>query len=156
MRVGIGYDVHPLVKGRPLILGGVNIPFSLGLEGHSDADVLVHAVCDALLGAAGERDIGFHFPPDDEQYRGICSMRLLEKVDRLISRRFTISNIDCIIVAQQPRLASYIDDMRRSLEKTLGLEAGGVNIKATTTEGLGVIGEGRAIAAYAIACLKPL
>jgi len=156
MRVGIGYDVHPLVKGRPLILGGVNIPFSLGLEGHSDADVLVHAVCDALLGAAGDRDIGFHFPPDDEQYLDICSLRLLEEVDRLISGRYTISNIDCIIVAQQPRLAPYIEDMRLSLEKTLGLEAGGVNIKATTTEGLGVIGEGRAIAAYAIACLKPL
>jgi 2-C-methyl-D-erythritol 2,4-cyclodiphosphate synthase len=156
MRVGIGYDIHKLVEGRSLILGGIEVPYELGLEGHSDADVLVHALCDALLGAAGEGDIGRHFPPGDDRYRNIYSMLLLEKVNGIISSRYSISNIDCIIVAQKPRLAPYIEEMRASLSSCLGLEYGRVNIKATTTEGLGVIGEGKAIAAYAVVCLEEL
>ncbi len=154
MRVGIGYDIHRLAAGRPLVLGGIDIPYSLGLEGHSDADVLVHAVCDALLGAAGEGDIGIHFPPDDHQYKGICSLLLLEKVKEMISVKYSIGNIDCIIVAQEPRVAPYIEEMRRSLAGCLGIPQEDVNIKATTTERLGAIGEGKAIAAYAVACLE--
>lgn len=156
MRVGIGYDIHRMKEGRPLILGGIQVPYELGLEGHSDADVLVHAICDALLGAAGEGDIGRHFPPDDDRYLNICSMLLLEKVNLIIGDRYSISNIDCIIVAQRPRLAPYISEMRASLSSCLGLDCERINIKATTTEGLGVIGEGKAIAAYAVACLMEL
>ena len=154
MRVGIGYDIHRMAEGRPLILGGVHIPYCLGLDGHSDADVLIHAICDALLGAAGEGDIGRHFPPDDDTYLNISSMLLLEKVNLLISKRYSINNIDCTVVAQVPRLVPYITEMQVGLSRCLGLEEQQVNIKATTTEGLGAVGEGRAIAAYAVACLQ--
>lgn len=153
MRVGIGYDIHRLVPGRLLYLGGVNIPYSLGLEGHSDADVLIHAVCDALLGAAGEGDIGLHFPPGDPQYLNIRSTLLLQRVKQIISPRFNIVNIDCIIVAQEPKVAPYIKEMRQALADNLGMAEENINIKATTTEKLGDIGQGKAIAAYAVTCL---
>lgn len=156
MRLGMGYDIHRLVTGRPLILGGVAIPYSMGLEGHSDADVLVHAVCDALLGAAGEGDIGRHFPPDDDEYLNISSLLLLGKVRSLISGKYGVNNIDCIVVAQQPRLAPYIEAMEGRIGECLGIKDTDVNIKATTTEGLGAVGEGMAIAAYAVASLKVL
>lgn len=155
MRVGIGYDIHPLVEGRPLFLGGVRITSPMGLGGHSDADVLIHAICDALLGAAGEGDIGRHFPPEDDSYLNISSLVLLEKVKKLLEDRYEISNVDCTVVAEAPRLAPYIEAMNASLVECLGLEVSQVNVKATTNEGLGPVGEGRAIAAYAIACLVP-
>lgn len=154
MRVGIGYDIHPLVEGRPLFLGGVRINSPMGLGGHSDADVLVHAVCDALLGAAGEGDIGRHFPPEDDAYLNISSLVLLEKVKELLEDRYEISNVDCTVVAEAPRLAPYIEAMNVSMAACLGLEVSQVNVKATTNEGFGHVGEGRAIVAYAIACLR--
>lgn len=156
MKVGIGYDIHRMVEGRPLILGGVSIPCSRGLEGHSDADVLVHAVCDALLGAAGEGDIGRHFPPDDDTYLNISSLILLEKVKALISAKYSINNIDCTVVAERPRMAPYIKLMEAKLADCLSLDPTCVNVKATTNEGLGAVGEGKAIAAYAVACLETL
>lgn len=156
MKVGIGYDIHKLVEGRPLILGGMSIPSSLGLEGHSDADVLVHAVCDALLGAAGEGDIGRHFPPDDDIYLNISSLILLEKVKLLISSKYSINNIDCTVVAERPRLAPYIELMEAKVAQCLDLDPKSVNIKATTNEGLGAVGEGKAIAAYAVACIQEI
>lgn len=154
MKVGIGYDIHRMVEGRPLILGGIRIPCSSGLEGHSDADVVVHAVCDALLGAAGEGDIGRHFPPDDDAYLNISSLVLLGKVKELIGSRYRISNVDCTVVAEEPRLAPYIEAMEGRIADCLGLEAAEVNVKATTNEGMGPVGEGQAIAAFAAACLE--
>jgi len=156
VRVGIGYDIHRLVEGRPLILGGVNIPSSRGLEGHSDADVLLHAICDALLGAAGEGDIGRHFPPGDDRYLNISSLILLDKVNGLISQNYSINNVDCTVVAERPKLSPYIELMQANIAKCLGLDPAHVNIKATTNEGLGAVGEGKAIAAYAVASLEPL
>lgn len=156
MKVGIGYDIHKLVEGRPLILGGVSIPFSLGLEGHSDADVLVHAVCDALLGAAGEGDIGRHFPPEEDTYLNISSLILLEKVKLLISGEYGINNIDCTVVAERPRLAPYIELMEVRVAQCLGIDPKGVNIKATTNESIGPVGEGKAMAAYAVACIQEI
>lgn len=156
IRVGMGYDIHRMAEGRRLVLGGVHIPCFQGLDGHSDADVLVHAICDALLGAAGQGDIGRHFPPDDDTYLNISSMVLLEKVNLIISKKHSIGNIDCIIVAQEPRLAPYIDNMRTGLAECLRIPTERINIKATTTEKLGVIGEGKAIAAYAVICLFSL
>ncbi|NLB18783.1 MAG: 2-C-methyl-D-erythritol 2,4-cyclodiphosphate synthase [Syntrophomonadaceae bacterium] len=155
MRVGIGYDVHPLVEGRALILGGVNIPFEKGLLGHSDADVLIHAICDALLGAAGGGDIGHHFPDKDPQYKDISSLVLLEKVDMLITQQaFEIMNIDCTIIAEKPYLAPFIADMKRGVADSLGLDIRRINIKATTNERLGSIGRGEGIAVQAIALLR--
>ncbi|MCM8901530.1 2-C-methyl-D-erythritol 2,4-cyclodiphosphate synthase [Caldicoprobacter algeriensis] len=154
MRIGMGYDVHPLVEGRDLILGGVFIPFEKGLKGHSDADVLVHAVMDALLGAAAMGDIGKLFPDTDERYRGISSLVLLRSVGELIAQRsYRIENIDSVVVAQRPRIAPYIEQMRENIARELNIQPDRVSVKATTTEGLGFIGAGDGIAAYAVALL---
>ena len=155
MRIGFGYDVHPLVEGRKLILGGVEIPFEKGLEGHSDADVLLHALCDAILGALGEGDIGKHFPNTDPQFRGISSLRLLEAVSSLLpGKLFGVENLDVSVVAEKPRIAAYIPRMIEQISRTLNLAPERVNIKATTSEGLGFVGEGKGIAAYAVVLLK--
>lgn len=155
MKVGIGYDVHRLVSGRDLVLGGVIIPYEMGLAGHSDADVLIHAIMDALLGAAGLGDIGRHFPDTDIQYKGISSMRLLERVVTLITEAgFSVNNVDSVIVAQKPKLASYIDGMRENLAGIMGIALANVNVKATTTEGLGFTGSSEGIASYAVASLE--
>lgn len=157
MRIGTGYDVHRLTEGRKLILGGVEIPYEKGLLGHSDADVLLHAIMDALLGAAALGDIGRHFPDTDEAYRGASSLKLLEKVGELIEKElYVISNIDATIIAQRPKLAPYIDAMRDHVADTLHLERNQVNIKATTEEGLGFTGSGEGIAAQAAACLETI
>jgi len=154
LKVGIGYDVHRLVSGRDLVLGGVVVPYELGLAGHSDADVLIHAIMDALLGAAGLGDIGRHFPDTDEQYKGISSMRLLKRVVTLITEAgFSVNNVDSVIVAQQPKLAAYIDGMRENLAGVIDIDIANVNVKATTTEGLGFTGNGEGIASYAVASL---
>lgn len=151
MRVGIGNDVHRLVKGRRLVLGGVEIPYEKGLDGHSDADVLVHAVCDALLGAAGLGDIGRHFPDSDPAYRDAFSIRLLEQTRQMAGRTYPrIYNVDATIFAEAPRLAPYHDGMTENIAAALEIPAGSVNIKATTTEGLGFIGRGEGIGAMCI------
>lgn len=153
-RIGNGYDVHRLVEERSLIIGGVNIPHEKGLLGHSDADVLVHAIMDALLGACGERDIGKHFPDTDDFYYGISSLKLLDKVREIIEYKgYRVGNIDSIIVAQAPKMAPHIDKMKQNIVETLGITADDINIKATTTEGLGFAGLGEGIASYAVACL---
>lgn len=153
MRVGIGYDVHRLVEGRDLILGGVVIPYEKGLYGHSDADVLLHAVMDALLGAAALGDIGGHFPDSAPEYEGISSLVLLKKVKELLeSKLFFIENIDTTVIAQAPKLAPFVDEMKRNIAETLEIGEYQVNIKATTEEGLGFTGSGEGIAAQAI-CL---
>ena len=155
MRVGIGYDVHRLEEGRELILGGVRVPFELGLAGHSDADVLVHSICDALLGALALGDIGQHFPDTDMQYRGISSLILLKRVNSLIqSRGFIVNNIDTVVIAQKPKLAKFIPIMRENIAEILGIDTGCVSVKATTTEGLDSIGQGKGIAAEAIVSIK--
>lgn len=155
MRVGIGYDVHPLVSGRNLVLGGTEVPFDKGLSGYSDADVLTHAIIDALLGAAGLRDIGNQFPPQDPRYKDISSLVLLDEVNKLLKAKgFKIGNIDAIIVAQQPKLSPFIDDMRDCLSRTLGITLGQVMVKATTTDGLGFAGRGEGMAAYAVALVE--
>lgn len=152
-RVGMGYDVHRLTEGRKLILGGVEIPYEKGLLGHSDADVLVHAVMDALLGAVGERDIGSHFPDTDPAYKGADSILLLKEVGKIVkSKGYNISNIDSTIVAQRPKLAMYIDNMKTNIANALEIEPDCVNVKATTTEKLGFEGEGLGISSQAI-CL---
>ncbi len=153
-RIGNGYDVHKLVEDRKLILGGIEIPYEKGLLGHSDADVLTHAIMDALLGACGQYDIGKHFPDNDMAYKGISSVALLQKVKTLVSEQgYCIANIDSIIVAEKPKLAPYIDAMKEKLSSVLQLDKDAVGIKATTTEGLGFTGTGEGIAAYAVACL---
>ncbi|MBU7007490.1 2-C-methyl-D-erythritol 2,4-cyclodiphosphate synthase [Phosphitispora fastidiosa] len=155
MRFGIGYDVHRLVTGRELILGGVSVPFEKGLEGHSDADVLAHAIMDALLGAAGQGDIGRHFPDTDAKYKGISSLMLLERVMEIVSESgFQVNNIDSIIVAQRPKLAPYISNMAENLAGAMRVPVSAVNVKATTTEGLGFTGSGEGIAAHAVAGLR--
>lgn len=155
MRVGHGYDVHRLVEGRKLILGGVEIPYEKGLLGHSDADVLTHAVMDALLGAAALGDIGKHFPDTDERYKGADSIRLMEHVVRLLDEKgYFVENIDCTIIAQRPKLASYIPQMKEGLAKTAGIDADCVNVKATTEEKLGFTGEGLGIACHAVALIE--
>ena len=154
MRVGMGYDVHKLVEGRKLILGGVEIPYVHGLDGHSDADVLLHGIKDALLGAAALGDIGKHFPDTDDQYKGVSSIVLLEKVRDIIAiHGYTVNNIDATIVAEKPKLASYIPEMNKRIAAALQVEVGQINVKATTTEGLGFAGRGEGIAAYAIASI---
>lgn len=151
-RVGIGYDVHQLVEHRPLILGGVEIPHSLGLEGHSDADVLCHAIADALLGAAGEPDIGYHFPNSDESIRGISSLEILRKVAKLLaSKMATIVNVDSTLVAETPKMAPHIPLMRERIATALGIQTSCVGIKATTNERLGFLGRQEGIAAMAVA-----
>jgi 2-C-methyl-D-erythritol 2,4-cyclodiphosphate synthase len=155
MRVGFGYDVHPFVSGRPLVLGAVHIPYLFGLKGHSDADVLVHAICDALLGAIAEGDIGRHFPDTDPQYRDIKSTILLKKVmDKVKEKGFTPLNVDATIVAQKPKLSEFIPRMVKEMAEILGIETGRVNVKATTTEGLGFTGREEGIAAYAVALVE--
>lgn len=155
MRVGMGYDVHKLVENRRLIIGGVDIPYEKGLLGHSDADVLVHAVMDALLGAAALGDIGKHFPDSDERYKDADSMALLGEVARLIdSQNMLVGNIDATIIAQRPKLAPYIESMRRNIAERLGVDISQVNIKATTEEGLGFTGDGSGISAHAICLLE--
>jgi 2-C-methyl-D-erythritol 2,4-cyclodiphosphate synthase len=152
MRVGLGYDVHPLVSGRPLVLGGVQIPYLYGLQGHSDADVLLHAIGDALLGAIAHGDIGRHFPDTDLQYRGIRSTVLLKRVATMVREKgFHIVNVDSTIVAQKPKLSEVIPKMVQQIAEVLEIEPSRVNVKATTTEGLGFAGRGEGIAAYAIA-----
>ena len=148
MRTGIGYDIHKLVDGRKLVLGGIVIPFHKGLLGHSDADVLIHAVCDALLGAAGLGDIGLHFPDSDDRFKDISSMILLEKSYKMISEKgFVIHNIDTVIFAQEPKMSPYRKKMAENIAGKIALEPDRVNIKSTTTEGLGIIGKGDGIAA---------
>lgn len=157
MRIGTGYDVHRLSEGRKLILGGVEIPYEKGLLGHSDADVLLHAVMDALLGAAALGDIGKHFPDTDDTYKGISSIKLLEKVGELIENElYVIGNIDATIIAQRPKLAPYIEQMRDNVAAALHIQKNQVNIKATTEEGLGFTGSGEGIAAQAAACLETI
>lgn len=154
MRIGMGYDVHRLVEGRALIIGGVTIPYELGLLGHSDADVLLHAISDALLGAAALGDIGKHFPDTDPAYKGISSMLLLERVGKLLEENmFFIENIDATIIAQAPKMRPYIDQMRENIANALGISTDQVNVKATTEEGLGFTGEGKGISSQAICML---
>jgi len=148
-RVGNGFDVHRLVPGRDLILGGVKIPYEKGLLGHSDADVLLHAIMDALLGAAGERDIGYHFPDNDMKYKGISSMALLEIVrNKIKDKGYKLNNLDSIIVAEKPKVSSFIEKMRENISHIMMVEHDRINIKATTTETLGFTGRGEGIAAY--------
>ena len=151
MRIGFGYDVHRLVEGRPLILGGEENPYAKGLLGHSDADVLIHALMDALLGAAALGDIGKHFPDSDPAYKGADSMALLEQVVKLLQlANFQVNNVDVTVVAQAPKLAGYIPAMRHNIAEVLGTSIDDVSVKATTTEGLGFAGEGQGIACYAV------
>ena len=155
MRVGMGYDVHKLVEGRKLILGGVDIPYEKGLLGHSDADVLLHAIMDALLGAAALGDIGKHFPDSDDKYKGISSLELLENVKQLLDENnYIIENIDATIIAQQPKMRPYIDLMCSNIANTLKIEINQVNVKATTEEGLGFTGNGEGISSQAICSLN--
>ena len=154
MRTGLGYDVHKLTEGRKLILGGVEIPHTMGLLGHSDADVLVHAIMDALLGAAALGDIGRHFPDTDEKYKGISSMKLLAHVGRLMEQEgYFIENIDAVVIAQKPKLRPYIDEMEQNIADVLKLEKNQVNIKATTEEGLGFTGNEEGMSSQAICSL---
>ena len=155
MRIGHGYDVHRLTEGRELILGGVKIDYPLGLLGHSDADVLVHAVMDALLGAAALGDIGKHFPDKDPEYAGISSISLLKKVyDLILRENYTLSNADVTIIAQRPKLLPYIPEMRKNIAETLGCDISLISIKATTEEGLGFTGSGEAISSHAVCILQ--
>jgi 2-C-methyl-D-erythritol 2,4-cyclodiphosphate synthase len=154
-RIGIGYDVHRLVAGRKLVLGGLEIPFSRGLEGWSDADVLTHAVIDALLGAAALGDIGQHFPPGEAEFKEVSSLFLLDKVvEKLEERGCRVVNIDATIVAEKPRLREYIDDMRHNLGHVLGIDMDRVSVKASTNNGVGDIGRGEGIAAFAVALIE--
>ena len=155
MRVGFGYDVHAFAPDRALLIGGVTIPHRQGLAGHSDADVLLHAICDALLGAAGLRDIGFHFPDSDPAYAGVSSLKLLAETHARVQKKgFRVSNIDTTVVAQEPRLSGHITKMLERISRALDLPPERVNIKATTTERLGFAGRSEGIAAYAVALLE--
>ena len=157
MRIGMGYDVHKLVENRDLILGGVKIPYEKGLLGHSDADVLLHAIMDALLGAAALGDIGKHFPDTDPAYKGASSMELLKQVGALVEQKlYVIGNIDATIIAQRPKMAPYIEKMRENVAEALGIEKDQINIKATTEEGLGFTGSGEGISSQAIAALDTI
>ena len=150
-RIGHGYDVHRLVEGRDLILGGVKIEYEKGLLGHSDADVLLHAISDALLGACAERDIGFHFPDNDQSIKGISSLIILKKCGEILaSHGYSVSNIDATIIAQRPKLSPYIEEMRKNIAEALGTEVGNINVKATTEEKLGFTGSGEGISAHAV------
>ncbi len=153
-RIGIGYDVHPLIPGRPLILGGVTIPFEKGLKGHSDADALLHAIGDALLGALALGDLGKHFPDTDPRYKGISSLKLLEAIHQKISEKnFKISNIDSVVIAERPRLAEFIPKMIENIADCLKIETSQVSVKATREEGLGFTGRGEGMAAKAVVLL---
>ena len=154
MRIGMGYDVHKLVPERKLILGGVTIPYELGLVGHSDADVLLHAIMDSLLGAAALGDIGKHFPDTDDRFKGISSIKLLTEVGKLISEKgYKIENIDATIIAQKPKMAPHIPLMRENIASALNIELDKINVKATTEEGLGFTGEGKGISSQSICLL---
>ena len=155
MRVGLGYDVHKLVENRKLIIGGVEIEYEKGLLGHSDADVLLHAIMDAILGAAGLGDIGKHFPDTDMRYKGISSMELLEHVAKLIDESgYVVGNIDATIIAQRPKMAPHIQAMRTNIANVLGVSEDAINVKATTEEGLGFTGSGEGISSQAIALIN--
>ncbi len=155
LRVGTGYDVHPLVAGRRLVLGGIEIPFSRGLDGWSDADVLTHAIIDALLGAANLGDIGRHFPPGEQEYKNISSLLLLKKIkDRLTDNGWQIGNIDATIVADQPKLKDYVNQMCQQLSQTLGIAVNQVSVKASSSNQVGPVGRGEGIAAYAVALIE--
>lgn len=155
IKVGFGYDVHQLVEDRPLFLGGIQIPHTHGLLGHSDADVLIHAVCDALLGAASLRDIGYHFPDTSGDFKNIDSKILLERTVGLLREKgFAVGNIDCTVCAERPKLNPYIEQMRVCLAKVMGVDVDDVSIKATTTEKLGFVGRREGIAAYAVALIQ--
>lgn len=154
MRIGMGYDVHKLVENRDLILGGVKIPYSLGLLGHSDADVLLHAIMDSLLGAAALGDIGKHFPDSDDRYKGISSIELLKYVGSLLKENdWLIENIDSTIIAQKPKMAPHIENMRKNISEALNIDIDQINVKATTEEGLGFTGEGKGISSQSICLL---
>lgn len=155
IRIGMGYDVHALVNGRDLWLGGIKIPHTMGLLGHSDADVLIHAICDAILGAAALRDIGYHFPDQSDEYEGIDSKILLAKVMELVREKgWELVNIDATVCAQRPKLLKFIPMMQETLAATMGVEAGAVSLKATTTEHLGFTGREEGISAYAVALIE--
>lgn len=155
MRIGHGYDAHRFVSGRDLMLGGVKIPSEYGLDGHSDADVLIHAICDALLGAAGDRDIGYHFPDKDDVYKDIASVKLLARVaDLLAVKRYTVSNLDCTVIAEYPRLSPYIEKMEDTVASVLRIGKDRINIKATTEEGMGFTGSREGICAHAVCLLN--
>ncbi len=154
MRIGIGYDIHPLVEGRPLVMGGVRLQYKMGLAGHSDADVLVHALCDAILGAIGEGDLGRHFP-ETEEYRDIDSLRLLEKVAAMAAEKgYRLVNADCIVHAEQPEISPHSEAMAEAMAAAAGTDPGRISVKATRGEGLGPVGEKRAIAARAVVLLE--
>lgn len=154
-RIGTGYDVHRLVAGRKLMIGGVDIPFEKGLSGHSDADVLLHAICDALLGAAGLGDIGRHFPDTAPIYKDISSLMLLEEVRRLLAEAgFRVNNVDATIVAEKPKMAPHIPAMITNISEAIKVDRSAINVKATTTEGLGFAGRGEGMAAYAVALIR--
>ena len=154
MKIGIGYDVHKLVPGRALILGGVNVPFDKGLDGHSDADVLCHAISDAILGAAKMGDIGQHFPDTDPKYKDANSLELLEEINKIVNDKgFSVNNVDSIVIAQAPKLAPHRQEMRENIAKALNVSVDCIGVKATTTEGLGFEGRGEGISAQAIALL---
>jgi 2-C-methyl-D-erythritol 2,4-cyclodiphosphate synthase len=155
MRIGIGYDVHPLIAGRELIIGGVNIKYEKGLDGYSDADVLVHAIMDALLGAAGLKDIGHQFPTGDPHFKDASSIHLLEHVGRMITGQgYAVKNIDSVLIAQAPQIAPYMDEMIANISRALRLDREQVMVKATTTDGLGFTGRGEGMAAYAVALIE--
>lgn len=155
MRVGIGYDIHRFVESRPLMLGGVEIPHIKGLEGHSDGDALLHAICDAILGAAGMNDIGYQFPVNDVRYLNISSIKLLKEVSEKISKKnLKVEYVDSVIILEEPKIEPFKDNMRKEISSALGVSLDNVNIKATTQEGVGAIGRGEALAAYAIVCLE--
>lgn len=155
MRIGTGYDVHRLVAGRKLMIGGIDIPFEKGLFGHSDADVLLHAICDAMLGAAGLGDIGRHFPDTAPIYKDISSLMLLEEVRRLLAEAgFRVNNVDATIVAERPKMAPHIPAMVMNIAEAVKVDRSAINVKATTTEGLGFAGRGEGVAAYAVASIR--
>ncbi len=155
MRIGNGYDVHRLVPNRPLIIGGVEIDWHLGLDGHSDADVLLHAICDACLGAMAKGDIGQHFPPSDMQYRNMDSREFIRGISAMMQTEgWSMVNMDCTIVAEKPKMAGHIPQMRNNLAQDMNVDVGQINIKATTTEGLGFAGQQQGIAAYAVVLIE--
>lgn len=157
MRVGMGYDIHRLVEGRQLVIGGAAIPFEKGLLGHSDADVLIHALCDALLGAIGQGDIGVHFPDTDPEFKGISSMVILARTWEMVCKNgFGLENADAVIMAERPKMAPYTTAMRRNIARVVDTDPQSINIKATTTEKLGVIGRGEGIAAMCVVALKKI
>ena len=157
MRIGLGYDIHRLIEGRKLFLGGVEIPYIKGLDGYSDADVLLHAICDAILGAMGKDDIGIHFPNDDPTLKGISSLELLHKVSVLAEKSgFRVINIDSTLILEEPKLLPFKAKMKKMIASVLNIDEGRINIKATTQEGVGAIGRGEAIAAYAVASVEEI